>query len=151
MAENRINRRSFLKLTAAALTGAAAMQVSGWFYATKVEPGWVEITSLSLILPRLHPAFDNYRIVQLSDIHMETWMDRDKFADVVEQTNNLRADAVVITGDFVTDIFHNTPTDLIDTLRAIKASDGIFAVMGNHDYWTDIRTVRTVLAQSGVV
>ncbi len=151
MTENRINRRSFLQLTAAALTSAVAMQVGGWFYATKVEPGWLEITSLSLMLPRLHPNFDNYRIVQLSDIHMETWMDRDKLAEVVRRTNNLRADAVVITGDFVTDIFHNTPADLTDALRAIKASDGVFAVMGNHDYWTDIRTVRVVLSQSGIV
>jgi len=150
MKPSKINRRSFLKLTAAALAGGAALASSGWMYATKVEPGWLEITSLSLILPRLHPAFDNYRIIHISDIHMETWMNRERLADVIKTVKNIKTDMIVITGDFVTDIFHNTPLDLIDNLNHIRAPDGVWAVMGNHDYWTDEGIIRQVLRESGI-
>jgi predicted MPP superfamily phosphohydrolase len=122
----KINHRSLLKLTAAALAGATTLATSGWVYATKVEPGWLEVSSLSLILPHLPPAFDNYRILQISD------------------------DLVVITGDFVTDLFHRTTVDLIENLSQIKAREGIFAVLGNHDYWTNAKSIRQVLAASGI-
>ena len=145
------NRGSLLKLAAAALAGATALATGGWMYATKVEPGWLEVSSLSMILPRLHPAFDNYRIIHISDIHMETWMNRKRLAEVVKMVNWLPADLVVITGDFVTDLFHRTPTNLVESLSQIKALDGVFAVMGNHDYWTNARSIRQVLAASGIV
>jgi predicted MPP superfamily phosphohydrolase len=144
------NRRSLVKLAAAALAGATALATGGWMYATKVEPGWLEVSSLSMILPRLHPAFDNYRIIQISDIHMETWMNRKRLAEVVKMVNWLHADLVVITGDFVTDLFHRTPANLVESLSQIKAREGVFAVLGNHDYWTNARSIRQVLASSGI-
>jgi predicted MPP superfamily phosphohydrolase len=143
-------RHPILKITAAALTGAFALATGGWMYATKIEPGWLEISSLSLILPRLNPAFDNYRIIHISDIHMETWMTRQRLKEVVKIVNLLRADLVVITGDFVTNLFHRTSSDLIDNLSHLRASDGVFAVMGNHDYWTNVKSIRQVLTSSGI-
>jgi uncharacterized protein len=143
-------RQSFLKLTTAALAGGLALATGGWMYATKVEPGWLEISSLSLLLPRLHPAFDNYRIVHISDIHMETWMNRQRLNEVVKTINLLRADLIVITGDFVTDLFHRTALDLVDNLSKLQSKDGIFAVMGNHDYWTNVKSIRRVLDLSGI-
>ncbi|HBX68449.1 MAG TPA: serine/threonine protein phosphatase [Chloroflexi bacterium] len=145
-----MNRRTFLKLTAASLTGIAALATGGWMYATKIEPGWLQVSSLSLMLPRLHPAFDSYRIVQISDIHLETWINRERLAEVIKTVQLLRADLIVITGDFVTDIFDNTPTDLIDNLSQLSAKDGILAVMGNHDYWTNEKVIRQVLKASNI-
>ena len=112
--------------------------------------GWSSLL-ISLILPRLHPAFDNYRIIHLSDIHMETWMTPRRLASVVKIANKLRGDLIVITGDFVTDLHHRTPTDLIENLSKLKAPDGVFAVMGNHDYWTNVKTIRQVLDLSGII
>jgi predicted MPP superfamily phosphohydrolase len=147
---SRKNQRVLLKWMGAALSTGAALATSGWMYATKFEPGWLEITSHSLILPRLDPAFDNYRIVHLSDIHLETWMTRQKLATVVKTVNMLRADLIAITGDFVTDLFHRTPHDLVDNLSKLHAKDGVFAVMGNHDYWTNIKSIRQVLRASNI-
>jgi predicted MPP superfamily phosphohydrolase len=150
MTKQKNNHRTFLKLSASALLSGLALATGGWMYATKLEPGWLDISSLSLMLPRLHPAFDNYRIVQISDIHMETWINRARLAQVVRKANMLRADLIVITGDFVTDLFHRTPTDLAENLSKLKAKDGVLAVMGNHDYWSNIKTVRQILADSGI-
>ena len=66
-------------------------------------------------------------------------------------TKITRADLIVITGDFVTDLFHRTPTDLTTNLSKLKAKDGVFAVMGNHDYWSNIKTIRQILASSGII
>ena len=146
----RKNYHTLFKWLGASLSAGAALATSGWIYATKFEPGWLEITSHSLILPRLHPAFDNYRIVHISDIHLETWMTRQRLAMVVKTANMLRADLIAITGDFVTDLFHRTPRDLVDNLSKLQSKDGIFAVMGNHDYWTNINSIRQVMRNSGI-
>lgn len=140
-----------LKLASAALTGAAALTAGLWYYATRIEPGWLEVASLSLILPRLHPAFDNYRIIHISDIHLGTWITRQRLEKLVDYINHLHGDLIAITGDFVTDIHHNTALDLTDTLRALRAPDGVFAVLGNHDYWSDVAVIRRILRESGVI
>ncbi len=145
-----LSNRAILKLAASTFLGAAALATGGWMYASKLEPGWLEITTHSLVLPRLHPAFDNYRIIQISDIHMETWMTPKRLAEVVKAANMLRGDLIAITGDFVTDLYHRTPTDLVENLSKLKAPDGVFAVLGNHDYWTNVKTIRQVLELSGI-
>jgi len=139
------------KLTAAALGGLAALAAGSLYYATRIEPGWLRATSLSLFLPRLHPNFDNYRIVHISDIHLGTWITRQRLEKIVRYINHLHADLVAITGDFVTDIYPNTPVDLMETLSALDVPDGVFAVLGNHDYWSDAGIIRQILAASGVV
>jgi predicted MPP superfamily phosphohydrolase len=98
----------------------------------------------------LHPTFDSYRIIQISDIHMETWMTPKRLVEVVRMVNKLRGDLIVITGDFVTDLNHRTPNDLVKNLKKLKAPDGVLAVLGNHDYWTNVKSIRQILALSGI-
>jgi len=147
----RLSRRGFIKLAWNALLGGTAMGLGGAFYVTKVEPGWVQTTTQVLTLPRLQPAFNGYRLVQISDLHLETWMDAERLLDLVERVNQLEADLVVITGDFVTAIFENTVADLLASLSKLEARDGVVAVLGNHDHWTNANTIRSVLAASGIV
>jgi predicted MPP superfamily phosphohydrolase len=115
-----------------------------------IEPGWVDVTQVSLALPRLAPAFCGYRVVQLSDLHMGDWMNAARLDDVVRLVNKQSADLIAITGDFVTRraIFHMR--DLTNGLSQLKASDGVVAVLGNHDHWSGAQAVRDVLAASGV-
>jgi predicted MPP superfamily phosphohydrolase len=146
----KYNQISLVKLAVTSLLSGAALATGGWMYATKWEPGWLEISSVSLILPRLHPAFDNYRIVLISDIHMGTWMTSQRLAEAIRAVNGLHADLIAITGDFVTDIHHHTPTDLRQNLSKLKAKDGLFAVLGNHDYWSNAKTIRQILESCGI-
>ena len=137
-----------LKVTT--VMSGAVLAFCGWMYATKIEPKWIDLSSVSLILPRLHLNFDNYRIIQISDIHMGTWMTPQKLEEVVRIINCLQADLITITGDFVTDLKHRTPLHLETNLKNLKAKDGLFAVLGNHDYWTNAKSIRQVLQNSGV-
>jgi len=140
-----------LKMWGITLLSGVGIASGSLIYATKVEPGWLEISSISLILPHLHPAFDNYRIVHISDIHMGTWMTPQRLADTIKTVNLLHPDMIAITGDFVTDLHHTTFSDLHDSLSKLKSKDGVFAVLGNHDHWTNTKTIRQILALSGII
>jgi len=144
------NRNPLIKLGISALLSGAALATGGWVYATKVEPGWLEISTLSLVLPRLHPAFDNYRVVHISDIHLETWMTRERLMEVVRAVSMMRADLIAITGDFVTDLHPRTANDLNSALSKLRARDGVYAILGNHDYWTNVKTIRATLERSKI-
>jgi uncharacterized protein len=145
------NHNFLIKLGASILLSGVALATGGWVYATKVEPGWLEISTLSLVLPRLHPAFDNYRIVHISDIHLETWMTRKRLMEVVRAVNMMRADLIAITGDFVTDLHPRTANDLHSALSRLRARDGVYAILGNHDYWTNVKTIRSTLERSKII
>lgn len=129
---------------------ASATAVVGIAYSTLIEPGWIEVTRLSLALPRLAPAFCGYRIVQLSDIHMGDWMNAARLDDVVCLANEQSPDLIAITGDFVTRRGGSHMRDFVCGLSRLKARDGVMAVLGNHDHWSGAQAVRDVLAASGV-
>lgn len=82
----------------------------------------------------LPASFENYRIVQISDVHVGTWGNDTTFLSrLVERVNLIRPDLIVMTGDIV-----NRRSDelepMISTLSRLDAPDGVFAILGNHDY-----------------
>jgi uncharacterized protein len=147
-----LSRRKFLKLSIASVAGTALAGASSLAYAYNIEPRWIEIVHLELTLPCLSPAFDGYKLVQFSDIHVDTGKTNDHLHRVVELVNQQRPDAVAITGDFVT---HTSAAGiapaLIEPLRRLQPNDVTVAVLGNHDHWTDPAGVRQVLRESGII
>jgi predicted MPP superfamily phosphohydrolase len=138
-------------LIGAALGGAL---LGGAVYARKVEPEEVEVVSVPLILPRLDGRFDGYRIAQISDLHADDWMTPGRVLSLVDLVNAEEPDLVLITGDFATysrlhSKIRHVP-DLVAPLKRLRAPNGSFAVLGNHDHKTNAQVVRRVLAASGV-
>jgi uncharacterized protein len=138
--------------------GGAALGVlllGGLVYVRRVEPEDVEVVPVSLVLPRLDAVFDGYRIAQISDIHADGWMTPGRVLSLVNLVNAEAPDLVAITGDFATySRFRSLirhASRLVVPLRRLQATDGVVAVLGNHDHKTDARTVRRVLAASGVI
>ena len=125
------------------------------YHAREVEPLDVEIITISLVLPRLDPRFDGYRIAQISDLHADGWMTPGRVLEMVRLLNAEAPDLVAITGDFATysrfrSMIRHVP-GLVAPLHRIRAPDGVFAVLGNHDHKTNASVVRRVLAAGGVV
>ena len=139
------------------LLGAAlgVLLLGGLVYVRKVEPEDVQVVPVSLVLPRLDAAFEGYRIAQISDIHADGWMTPGRVLSLVNLVNAEAPDLVAITGDFATySRFRSLirhASKLVAPLRRFHALDGVVAVLGNHDHKTDARTVRRVLAASGVI
>ncbi len=146
-----ISRRRFLKISALSAVATTISGVGGFAYMHEVEPDWVEVVRLTLTLPRLDAAFDGYRLVQFSDIHMGTGMTPDRLERIVQMVNAEAPDAVAITGDFVTvgdvDLLAKP---LVDPLSQLVAVDAKVTVLGNHDYWTDADRVRQIARESGL-
>lgn len=111
---------------------------------------WVEVSRVNLELPRLEKPFNGYRLAQISDFHLGTWLDRQHLDEAIALLNKEQPDFVAITGDFVTYHPENYARDLVEALSQIQARDGIVAVLGNHDHWSDPAIVRSILAQAKI-
>ncbi len=144
--------RNFFRLLTPLIHTPAAIKLLG--YSRILYPNgrqdWVDISHQRLIFDRLPDEFNGYRIVQVSDLHVGTWLTVDTLTDTVEIVNQLKPDLIAITGDFVS----YNPQEYIDGITAaisrFYAPDGIFAVLGNHDHWTDAALIRSNLKFAGV-
>jgi uncharacterized protein len=126
------------------------MSVGTAIYGTRLEPEWLKLERISVPLPNLPPAFDGYRIAQLSDIHVGPGTAPSTIDRAIQMTLALRPDLIVVTGDFVTGrvdkgALHGYLARLVGA-----APDGIWATMGNHDHWSKVEVVREVLETARV-
>jgi uncharacterized protein len=132
------------------MLGGALIGAGSLFYAREVEPYWFAVERVALTLPRLAPSFDGYRVVQISDLHLDGWMTPERLERIVDLVNEQEPDLVAITGDFVavsTDYISGLP----GPLGRLRAIDGTVAVLGNHDHMNDADAVRQALSSAGVI
>jgi predicted MPP superfamily phosphohydrolase len=108
------------------------------------------ITRLTLRLPNLHANFNGFRLVQISDIHLDGWMNRKRLEDIIQRINEQQPDLVAITGDFISHPTGQHESDLAAALGQVKARFGAVAVLGNHDHWTDPKMVRRALKAGSI-
>jgi predicted MPP superfamily phosphohydrolase len=94
----------------------------------------MDLTELTLSFADLPPAFDGYRILHLTDLHLDNI--EDTAAETAAQVAGIESDLCVITGD-IRDNIHAPLAPLMKRLETIVASarapDGILSVLGNHD------------------
>jgi len=110
----------------------------------------VEVERVSVPLRGLPPALHGLTVAQLSDIHHSQIVPLAVIEEAVELTNSQRADVVFLTGDFVTsDVRHAAAC--ARALAQLSAPLGVYAILGNHDYWTDPIEVAAQLRQNGIV
>lgn len=97
--------------------------------------------------PRQHVgALDGLRIAHLTDLHVGRVTPLEVQLEAVRITNAAEPDAVVITGDFVCHSQMHLD-ELTHVVAAIEAP--VFAVLGNHDYWSGDQEVRWALRRAG--
>jgi predicted MPP superfamily phosphohydrolase len=147
-----LSRRSFLKIALASTALTSTVGVSGVVYAHEIEPRSVEVKQVRLTLPRLAREFHGYRLVQISDIHMGTWMTREHLQGIVRLVNAQEPDVIAVTGDFVTvEPVEIWIEELLPPLRELSARDGTLAILGNHDHWTNPQVVRAMIPTAGMI
>lgn len=94
----------------------------------------VQTTEMEYAHPEIPAAFDGFRIVHISDLHLSTFDDdRERFMTFVNEINRLSPDIVCFTGDMVT-IGKIEAEPYTDLLRQIHAEHGVLSVLGNHDF-----------------
>lgn len=93
-----------------------------------------EVKEVTYTSPRLPQTFDGYRIVQLSDLHIGSWQgNTPAIRKLVDLVNAQQPDLIVFTGDLVN---HRAVelNDFQEILAGLKAGDGVYSILGNHDY-----------------
>ena len=129
----KTTRRQFLRNASYGLAGVA---VSGGAWAHYVEPDWVEVTNHTVKIPHLPRQFDGFRIAQISDIHIEGGSMGDDLPAICQLVSAQKADAIVVTGDYVTVPLEADAQTLQRGLAPLRAPMGVWGIMGNHDYWS---------------
>ena len=112
----------------------AALVFGVMWWGTIVTPGTLEVKEVELAFDRLPDAFDGYRIVQWSDSHLGTYNGKTAIVEKqIKAINDLHPDLICFTGDLVS---RKTDEALPyrELLAQLHAPDGVFSVLGNHDY-----------------
>lgn len=103
-------------------------------YGALVERNMFKVKNIEIIFEELPEAFDGYTIVHISDIHARSFEGREnRLQKAVDKINTLDSDIIAFTGDLIS----MNPDELEDAtgiLGGLKAKDGVFSVLGNHDY-----------------
>lgn len=93
-----------------------------------------EVKTVEVRLEGLDEAFDGYRIVQLTDLHIGQLLKRPWLEAVVEKTNQLNADLIVLTGDMIEGDVRKLFEEVVP-YGWLNAKDGVWAVSGNHEHY----------------
>lgn len=103
-------------------------------WGTLVGRRHIEVKEIKIDSPNLPRSFNGYRIVQFSDAHVDTWgTDTTFVSELVAGINALKPDLIVFTGDIVS----RRTSELypfVKIFSRLKAADGVYSVLGNHDY-----------------
>jgi hypothetical protein len=142
-----LGRRLFL----ARLSGSAVATVAGGGVASGMVSarGEHDVAEVEIVVPHLPAALDGFTIVQLSDLHVGLTIDRGFVERVVGRANALAPDLFVLTGDLV----DGRVDDLRDEaapLGQLRARHGVYAVTGNHEYYSGVDPWIAELSSLGI-
>jgi uncharacterized protein len=105
-----------------------------------IEPNRLVLHSESIAVSGWPSALDGIKIAAIGDIHAGSpFIDEAKLEEIVNLTNSQQPDLIVLLGDYmVRDRFYRQPMEpeaIARSLGGLKAPLGVYAVMGNHDWW----------------
>lgn len=111
----------------------------------------IEIVEIDIELDNLGWNFHNYRILNLTDIHLGQWINPDYLDELVDYVNTLNVDLITLTGDYFSYVIDDYIESLEHSFKKLKAHDGKFGVLGNHDHWMGAEKVRNIFKGSDIV
>jgi predicted MPP superfamily phosphohydrolase len=113
---------------------AAVLAAFGVHQAARVPP----VKDIEIGIPGLPLQFDGYTMLQLTDLHISRLFPAAWARSVVERSNSLGADLIVVTGDLIDGPLAARRAD-VAPLQALSAADGVYVIPGNHEYFFDYR------------
>lgn len=123
-------RRKFLSWMGLGLAGVVSALVLDGVVFGKYRH---RVRKVKLKIKNLPASFKGYKVIQISDVHSGSFSNPEKLRDAINLINEQNADLVLFTGDMV----NNLATEfvpMVPLFQSIKAKDGKYSVLGNHDY-----------------
>lgn len=113
-------------------------------YASLVEPRAFDVTETDILIRDLPEAFEGFRIAQITDVHHSRIVPIEEVRRVVELAQAAKPDLIALTGDYTTS-YRSYIEPCAEALGGLSAPEGVWAVLGNHDHYTDSElTVRAL-------
>lgn len=129
-------RRRLLSIPAAVRYGlgttALVLSAVGVQQAVGVPP----VKDIEITIRNLPAQFEGYKVLQLTDMHISRLFDAPWTQAVVRRSNELGVDLIVVTGDLIDGSVSDRAQD-VEALRNLQASDGVYVIPGNHEYFFD--------------
>ncbi len=113
------------------------------------EPFKLAIERQPIILRRLPAPLDGLRVVQLSDLHLGPLTSAPQLQRAIEAANGLCPDLIALTGDYVSHD-RSYAARCAELVGRLRARHGVFAVLGNHDHWTDAALITDLFRAEGI-
>lgn len=137
LSQKRTSQQSFLpsrrQFIATIGLAAAALPFGAILYGAWRGKYNYQVREYELSFKDLPDAFNDYKITQLSDIHVGSFDDKEEVRYAVNLANEQQSDIIFFTGDLV----NNESREMYgweDIFGSLKAPDGVYSVLGNHDY-----------------
>ncbi|MCB9578927.1 MAG: metallophosphoesterase [Polyangiaceae bacterium] len=132
---------------------AAAAYLSGLVvsaYAVWIRRRRVRVHRFSVVIPGLPPAFDGFVVAQLSDLHIGSFDRVERGLEWAALASSTEPDVALVTGDLVTagTAFYR---DAAEVVGALRAKQGVWVSMGNHDQWNESELVDALEARGARV
>ena len=124
------SRRKFVSTVA---LGIAAIPFGALLYGMIKGKYNYKVLQYTLEFDDLPSSFDGYTLTQISDIHSGSFDNPEKVKYAVDLVNKQQSDLILFTGDLVNNVAQEMDA-WKDTFATLKATDGVYSVLGNHDY-----------------
>lgn len=128
--ENIPSRRKFISTIALGLGAIPFLSLLYGMYKGKYN---FKVLSYELEFDNLPEAFEGYQITQLSDIHSGSFDNAKKIEYAIDLVNEQESDVILFTGDLVNNLADEM-TPWTSVFKKLKSKDGVFSILGNHDY-----------------
>ena len=129
------SRRSFISQIG---LGLAAIPFASILYGMYKGKYNFKVLKYTLYFEDLPQAFDGYRLTQISDIHSGSFDNIKKVEYAIDLINKQESDVILFTGDMVNDKAEEMKP-YIDIFKNLNAKDGLYSILGNHDYGDYVR------------
>lgn len=111
----------------------------------------IDLVEVDIELDNLGWNFNNYRILNLTDIHIGQWINPEYLDALVDYVNTLNIDLITLTGDYFSYVMEDYVEPLENSFKKLEAPDGKFGVLGNHDHWMNASEIRNIFKSSDII
>lgn len=110
----------------------------------------IDLVEIDIELNDLGWNFNNYTILNLTDIHLGQWISPQYLDELVDFVNTLNIDLITLTGDYVSYRLDGYEEALKSSFKKLNAKDGKYGVLGNHDHWMGSDIIRNIFTSSDI-
>ena len=110
----------------------------------------IDLVEIDIEIDDLGWNFNNFKILNITDIHLGQWINPEYLDELVDYINTLNIDLIALTGDYFSYNLEDYDKSLEKSLKKLEAREGKFGVLGNHDHWMSADKIREIFKNTDI-